>query len=149
MSNSWVLSETGSRCASFKKCSKAFFSTQIHFSSGFNCGAVETAVKKVDIFSKIRPVSRACFPLMLRWSSRFPPDLARQPMTFWSMGREVIASMCSEGSARRQKMFHQLKTRAMMPAMIRVGLSDWVVNPPHPHWFLSSSNTFSQSPRSR
>ena len=89
---------------------------QTHFWAGFNCVAVRMLVINSAIPLKIRPALRASRPAALRWMSFFPPVLARQPITFWSKGREVIASMCSSGSARRQKIFHQLYTSAMIPS---------------------------------
>ena len=53
------------------------------------------------------------------------------------------------GSARRTNRLHQLKISATLPASSRHRFRSCVVKPPQPHWFFSSSNEFSQSPRSR
>src|SRR6476646_3764231 len=72
-----------------------------------------------------------------------PGDRLRQQWTAGDRLEPVI------GSARRTNRLHQLKVSATLPASSRHRFRSCVVKPPQPHWFFSSSNEFSQSPRSR
>lgn len=62
-----------------------------------------------------------------------------RPTALKNSGRLVMASRPRSGSAQATNSFHQLYTNATFRAATWHRSRSFDMNPPHPHWFFSSS----------
>ena len=117
------------------------------------CGTsalLKSTAAQIETFSKTesdRPVFFlifcVCAWLLLRNNVVLPACVVARATPVSNKGRLVIASRPVIGSISRTNKDHQLYTSAVIRAVTCVRLRSWVVNPPQPHWFFSSSNAFS------